>query len=204
MPEDKLFSAKRFVTEAIRCPSCEKHLDRDDKWCPRCGFTGAATIDLFGDKPPPLLPILDATGAFSENDAALIQREIQRNQQRFPQFEWRVCTATPGVDASLPLFGFWLLNVCPLLPEETVEQRQWCVLLLIDEPAGRVAVATGYLAETWLPHSRLESALAAMREPMLASRQGQAVADFLATARAALEDSWALADKTRRRKPSRP
>ena len=53
-------------------------------------------------------------------------------------------------EMNLALFGFWLLNACPLLSDETDESREWTVLLLVDGASTRVSISCGYRAEVWV------------------------------------------------------
>ena len=57
----------------ISCPACGGTLKPDAKWCPSCNFTGADSMEMFPDTPPPLLPVLDAANLFSDTDLRKIE-----------------------------------------------------------------------------------------------------------------------------------
>ncbi len=74
---------------------------------------------MFGDDLPPLLPLLDVAEVWDEKDKRKIMAAVARFNRRFPQVRWRICGAALGGQVSLPLFGFWLVNACPLMEGET-------------------------------------------------------------------------------------
>ena len=142
--------------ETCFCPACGSGLAIDAKWCGACGFTGAKTLELFPVDAPPMMPLFDAAGLF---DAAAVQRvESARAmlKKRFPQFRVNVWTVDLPADQSLPVFGFWLLNACPLHSEETTEDRKWTLLLLLNVGTGEVAAISGYSVERWLHENDLK------------------------------------------------
>ncbi len=162
----------------------------DSKWCPSCNFTGGDTMAMFSDSPPPLLPILDAMGLWTESDLKKIEAERNSLRRRFPQFQWRICTVRLPPDAQLPLFGFWLLNACPLHEKETYEERAWTVLLLIDLASGRAAVIPGYAAETCLADDDWQKSLIAMASRWESGNTADAVVEFFKSSSSHLDESW--------------
>ena len=149
--EDARTSASRRMTPGvITCPSCAGPLKPDSNWCPNCHFTGSTCMEIFPDPPPPLLPILDAAGLFNDRDLRKIESARSAMHARFPQFRWKICSLFLPPEKRLPLFGFWLLNVCPFHGDETDEERAWTVLLLINAANGQVAAVPGYAAEPFL------------------------------------------------------
>ncbi len=174
----------------ITCPACGGPLKVDSKWCPACHFTGAHTIDLFPDAPPPLLPILDAAGILKERDVRKIESERDKLRRRFPQFHWRVCTVVLPTETNLSVFGFWLLNVCPLHGAETTEDRTATVLLLINAGTGQVAAVPGYAVESVLSNDGWKVILATMAGPWRAGQPVEAVIRFFRTTRIHLERAW--------------
>ncbi len=139
MSEGKEYSPKRFAIASVACPSCHVKMDRDSNWCPTCGFTGQKSLEMFGDDPPPLLPILDVADLWSAKEQKKIKSSIASFNKRFPQVNWRICAVSLDSKVNLSVFGFWLMNVCPLLNDETEEDREWTVLLVVDGNSGRVA-----------------------------------------------------------------
>lgn len=190
MMEEREYSPRRFAIGAITCPACRAMLERDAKWCPACGFTGSKTLDMFGDDPPPLLPILDVANIWSEKDQREIKAEIARFNVRYPQIRWRVCGVALGGEISLPLFGFWLLNASPLAAEETADDRSWTVLLIVDADTRRASVTAGYRAEVWLSDDMWEKALAETREPFRAGKPGMAISSFMKTTHVLFDKAW--------------
>lgn len=87
------------------------------------------------------------------------------------------------------------MNVCPLLPEESEEDREWTVLLLIDAESGRASVTTGYGAEVWLSPEMWEKALMETRDPFLRGQNDKGVVDFLGVVRTLLEMAWKRSQK---------
>ncbi|MDP4626091.1 MAG: hypothetical protein NWT08_13250 [Akkermansiaceae bacterium] len=190
MSEIREFSPKRFAIASVTCPSCQIRIERDTKWCEACGFTGSKSMDMFGENPPPLLPILDVVDLWTPKEQKKIASAVKAFGKRFPQIKWRICAVMLGAEVSLPVFGFWLMNVCPLNTGETEEDREWTVLLLVDGKTGNTSVTTGYRAEVWLSDENWVPALA---EASSAMRQGdtlQAVTNFLKTAKASFEKAW--------------
>lgn len=162
----------------------------DSKWCNACHFTGAQTLDLFPQPPPPLLPVLDAACIFSDRDVWRIDQARGRLHRRFPQFQWRVCTVDllPGTDLSV--FGFWLLNVCPLYRHEKAEDRAGTLLLLINSGTGEVAAVPGYAVEHVLSDDQWRTILVTMKDPWRAGRPVEAVIQFFKSTRRELESAW--------------
>lgn len=190
MTEIKEYSPKRFAIASVTCPSCQIRIDRDTKWCEACGFTGSKSMEMFGDTPPPLLPILDVVDLWTPKEQKKITAAVKAFNKRFPQIKWRICAVMLGAEVSLPVFGFWLLNVCPLNDGETDEDREWTVLLLVDGKTGNTSITTGYRAEVWLSDDDWSAALA---EASSSLRQGEtliAVTNLLKSARASLEKAW--------------
>jgi hypothetical protein len=134
---------------------------------------------MFGTPPPALPPILDAADLWSRQEASAIQRQIDRLRSRFPQFQWRICSVDLPPANRLRLFGFWLLNACPLAPDETPDDRQWTVILVINKANNRAVVVPGYAAEPWLPDDQLQRAMEFMTPHWQEANHGKAVCAFL-------------------------
>lgn len=183
-------SSPRSAPVSFVCPSCKADLKADSKWCPACNFTGGDTIALFSDSPPPLLPILDAVGLWNETEIKRIETARESHRRHFPQLHWRVCAVNLPPDTRLPLFGFWLLNVCPLHENETAEERAWTVLLLIDVASGQVAAIPGYAAESCLSDDELRIILSAMATRWPSAKTADPVVDFFKSSRIQLDLSW--------------
>jgi hypothetical protein len=182
-PEKKrAFPARRFAMAEAACPACGTILVQDSPRCPSCRFTGADTMTLFPNQPPPLDDILDAAGVW--DDAALreIRNARKKLRRNLPQLDWRVCSVTLNPADDLNAFGFWLFNASPLLPGETEEARAWTVLLVINSADGRVTAVPGYAAEPWLTDEEWRDALRAMFRPWQKGRPAAAVTTFFTTA----------------------
>ena len=178
------------VVGVITCPACGGPLKHDSDWCPACGFTGAHSMDLFPEAPPPLMPILDAAGIFSGRDVRKIETARDKLRRRFPQFHWKVCTVVLPAEADPAVFGFWLLNVCPLHGKETAEDRAATVLLLIDGHTGQVVAVPGYAVEPVLSDESWKVILATMAGPWRAGQPVEAVILFFKNTRIHLERAW--------------
>lgn len=203
MSDDREYSPKRFAIASVACPSCHAKLERDAKWCGTCGFTGAKSLEMFGDDPPPLLPILDVADLWNAKERKKIGSAVAAFNRRFPQVKWRICAVTLGPGVNLSVFGFWLMNVCPLMAGETPEDREWTVLLLVDGNSGRAAVTTGYSAEVWLSDEMWDKALAETTDPFLRGQPEKAVVLFLQKVQALLEVAWQRAQKQLNPKPAK-
>ena len=188
--QERDYSPKRFAISGVHCPSCREKLDREAKWCPKCGFTGGKSLELFGDSPPPLLPILDVTNLWNKKEEKNIKAAVSTFEKRFPQLRWRICSVALDAETSLPMFGFWLMNVCPLAQDETAEDREWTLLLVIDANTGRGSVTPGYSAEVWLSDEMWEVALDELSGPFRGGRPDLAVVNFLKSAQALFEKAW--------------
>ncbi len=147
---------------------------------------------MFSDSPPPLLPILDAAGLLKDNDIRKIESARDVLRRRFPQFHWRICTVSLPQDTSLPVFGFWLLNACPLHLNETEDERSWTILLLINADSGQAAAIPGYAAEPFFSDDEWGSILATMAEPWQARRPAEAIIRFFKSSRSRLDRAWKL------------
>lgn len=165
-------------------------ISADASRCHGCGFTGADTLVLFPDPPPPLLPVLDAAGLWDQQDLKRIEVAREKIRRRFPQFKFHVCTVMLPPATRLPVFGFWLLNVCPLYIQETPEDRSWTVLLLINARTGAVAVVPGYSAERWLSDEDWTKVLWSMAAGWKGGDSVEAVLRFFETATTFLGHSW--------------
>ncbi len=181
---------RRSPSASLTCPACGVTLKVDSKWCSACNFTGANTVAMFPDSPPPLLPILDAAGIWNDADIRKIEAAREKVRSRFPQLHWRVCTVSLPVGTALPVFGFWLLNTCPLHGFETPEERAWTVLLLIDVESGQAAAIPGYAAEPCLGDADWQDILGTMTAPWQAGNTAEAVVGFFKNSRSRLEESW--------------
>lgn len=144
---------------------------------------------IFTDSPPPLLPILDAAGIFMEADTRKIVKAREAIGRRFPQFRWRVCSVNLPLETRLSLFGFWLLNACPLDTNETANERAWTVLLLINANTGQAAVIPGYAAEPFLSDDGWNTALATMAPAWQVGNPSEAVVCFLKNTRILLNQA---------------
>lgn len=141
-------------------------------------------------RPPPRLPILDAADLWSRGDLNATERGVARLTRRFPQFRWRMCSVHLPPENRIRLFGFWLMNASPLLPEESPEDRAWTVLLVINTASDRVAIIPGYSAEPWLPDDRWQRAMESMKFHWRDGRHGKAVCALLESAGKLLETNW--------------
>jgi hypothetical protein len=83
-----------------------------------------------------------------------------------------------------------LLNASPLHGDETVEQRAWTVLLVINAEHGKVAVAAGYAAETCISDDEWKTVLSTMAAPWAAGNPSAAICQFFDTTRRHLERNW--------------
>lgn len=196
-------TTRRMTPGVLACPACAGPLKPDAKWCPKCHFTGGDSLRMFPDSPPPLLPVLDAAGIFKEKDVRRIEAGRDALRRRFPQFQWRICTVCLPPETTLPLFGFWLLNACPFHGKETVEERAWTVLLLINADTGQTAVVTGYAAEPFLSEEEWKAVLATMGEPWNSGVPAEAVLRFFQSSRDRLNRAWTRygSRRTHRRTP---
>lgn len=180
----------RAATGILQCPACGNSLKVDSKWCPTCNFTGGDSMAMFPQAPPALLPMLDTVGLLNKGDLRKIESARDRVIKRFPQFQWRVCLVDFPADTSLPLYGFWLLNACPLHELETAEQRAWTVLLLVHANHGKVSVSSGYAAESCMSNDEWKSILTDMAKPWSAGNPGAAICQFFKSTRRHLEKNW--------------
>jgi hypothetical protein len=147
-------------------------------------------MEMFSGAPPPLAPVLDAVGIWNADDLRKIEAAREPLRLRFPQFHWCVCSVCLGPETSLPLFGFWLLNACPLAEHETAEHRTWTVLLLIDVKSGQAAAIPGYAAEPWLSDGDWRKILAEMAPNWRVRDTAGAVAGYFANCANFLEATW--------------
>lgn len=147
-------------------------------------------MDLFPEAPPPLLPILDAAGILNERAVWKIEAARDKLRRRFPQFHWRVCTVVLPAETDLSVFGFWLLNVCPLHGKESAEDRAATVLLLINAGTGQVAAVPGYAVEPVLSDEGWKAILATMAGPWHAGQPVEAAIRFFKNTRIHLERAW--------------
>lgn len=183
-------SSQRNVRVIFHCPGCGKPLAPNSNWCEFCGFTGAKTLEIFSGMPPPPLPILDAVALWNPQDLKLIETAREAIVLRLPQFQWRICCVKLPPQTSLPLFGFWLLNASPLLENETVLQREWTVLLLLDVNSGQAAVVPGYSAEAWLSDEDWKRVIKHMVPHWQRGHTAAAVVEFFDQAQNFLNLAW--------------
>lgn len=189
--ESHASSVSRTAT-GFACPACGAAVAADAKRCPSCKFTGSDVMAMFGDRPPPLLPLLDAAGIWKAEDDRRFEHAGAKLRRRFPQFRIRICTVMLAAETSLPLFGFWLLNACPFDVNETAEDRAWAVLLLIDARNGRIAVVPGYSAERCLGDEHWLKALSSMAASWKKGATADAVICFFEKCSVLLDQSWKL------------
>lgn len=173
-----------------RCPACGGPVKADSNWCPGCHFTGGDTVAMFPDQPPPFLPILDAAGIFKPHQIRKIEAERDSLCRRFPQFHWRICAVSLPPETRLSVFGFWLINACPLDENETPEARAATILLIINADSGQAAVIPGYAAESCLSDDAWKDVLADMAGPWRAGDPAEAVVRFFKSTRSRLELAW--------------
>ncbi len=190
--QDSPTRPSRRAAAGCSCPKCGSAVSADAERCPACGFTGADSMEMFPGPPPPLLPILDAAELWKPAEVRTIEIAREKLRRRFPQFHFHVCTVMLPDEASLPVFGFWLLNVCPLSVGESADDRAWTILLLLNARDGRAAVVPGYAAERWLGDKEWTKALQAMASHWKAGGSARAVVRFFAAAAALLDASWKL------------
>jgi hypothetical protein len=183
-------SSARRATGILRCPACGNTLKADAKWCPTCNFTGGDSLAMFPGAAPPLLPISDPLGLLNASGLRKISQTRDKLIRRFPQLQWRISIDRLAIDTPLPLLGFWLLNASPLHGDETVEQRAWTVLLVINAEHGKVAVAAGYAAETCISDDEWKTVLSTMAAPWAAGNPSAAICQFFDTTRRHLERNW--------------
>lgn len=174
---------------AFSCPQCRAVIDSVPA-CPKCGFTGADTMQMFGGAAPAPLPVNDTARLWDERDLRLIRNARQRALRRFPQFRWSFCTVELPADTNLRLYGFWMLNVAPIREDESERDRFWTVLVLANVTDHRIAVVPAYAAELWLTNDMWDKAIEAMFPAWQADDYGAAVRDFMRAALKLLDQSW--------------
>jgi hypothetical protein len=197
------YTAKRGASGGNACPKCGGAVAADANRCLACGFTGADTMVMFPDPPPPLLPVLDAAALWNDSDVRSIEAAREKLRRRFPQLRFHVCSVALPASTSLPAFGFWLLNACPFYVNETAAERAWAVMLLVNAASGQAAVVPGYAAERWLDDADWSKVLASMSTHWKAGRHKDAVLRFFETSAPFLEQSWKVRGlrKGKRAKP---
>lgn len=147
-------------------------------------------MKVFPTAPPPLSTVIDAAGILSENDIGKIKAARNTLRRQYPQFRWRICSVRLPPETSLPMFGFWLLNACPLQEGESAGERAWTVLLVINAATGQAAVIPGYAAETILTDDEWQNALAAMTRAWRARKPALAICQYLKAADHLLNQAW--------------
>ncbi|MES2660066.1 MAG: TPM domain-containing protein [Verrucomicrobiota bacterium] len=183
-------SSRRVTPGVITCPACAGPLKPDAKWCLSCNFTGGDSMLIFPEPAPPLLPILDAAGIFEDRDLRKIEGARDSLVRRFPQFQLKIFTVCLPSETRLSLFGFWLLNACPFHENETLEERAWTILLLINAETGQAAVVPGYAAEPFLSDDEWKGILATMSGPWQAGKPAEAVVRFFKSSHEQLDRAW--------------
>ena len=179
-------ATRTLPDRGFACPACQQVIGTADH-CPHCRFTGAETLAMFPGPPPAWQPVMDGGQVWDAADLKLIERARRRLHRRFPQFRWRIGSVNWPPETNLRLFGFWLHNACPLAADESLTDRLWTVLLVVNATTNTATVVPGYAAEPWLSTARWEHALATMKAPWRAGHPGQAVAAFLNAAGNLLE-----------------
>ncbi len=119
-----------------------------------------------------------------------IEAARERLRRRFPQFHWRVCCVKLPPATDLSVFGFWLLNACSLQDKETLEERAWTVLLLIDVKSSQAAAIPGYAAENCFDDNQWRKSLHAMAIPWKSGKTADAVVAFFKSCREQLDEYW--------------
>jgi hypothetical protein len=183
------------------CPACGHKVLADAKWCDSCHFTGARTMDMFPDSPPPLLPVLDAAAVWNTAEIQEIEEARRKLLKIFPQFRVNVWSVDLPPDTALPVFGFWLINACPLDKEESAEDRAWTVLLLINAGTGQAAAIPGYSAERILTDSDWKKILTSMAVEWKSGQRGAAVISFFENCAGFLNDAWNTHSRHRTKRP---
>lgn len=145
---------------------------------------------MFAGEPPPLLPILDAVELLKQSDIRKIEAARESLRRRFPQFQWLICTVSLPPETSLPLFGFWLLNACPLHDKETIEHRASTILLLINAGSGQAAAIPAYAAEPYFSNDEWKTILATMAAPWRSGKPAEAIIRFFESSRSHLDRAW--------------
>ncbi len=182
--------SRRVTPGVITCPACAGPLKPDAKRCQSCNFTGGDSMAIFPDAPPPLFPIIDAAGIFKGNDIPKIENARRLLEHRFPQFQWRICCICLPPTTRLSLFGFWLLNVAPFHDHESLNERAWTVLLVINAATGQAAIIPGYAAEPFLSDDEWKILLSTMTSSWQAGKPADAVVRFFKVSRKQLDRAW--------------
>lgn len=196
-------TVKRRAMSAHFCPKCAEAVPADVRRCPSCAFTGADSVAMFPDPPPPLMPVLDAAGLWNTGNLKAIEAAREKLRRRFPQFKFHICTVMLSEEISLPAFGFWMLNVSPMYVSETDEERAWSVLFLINAKDGNAAVIPGYRAEQWVSDEDWKKVVTASSGLWKSGKTAQAVIRFFETSGSFLEHSWRTRGSRRMSKSNR-
>ena len=101
-------------------------------------------------------------------------------RQYFPQIYWSIFSLSLAEDTAQPLFNFWFFNVSPLAESETIEQRQWTILLTLDRSNQRAVVTAGYLVEPFIADDEWEKSLISMKAKWKVGDEIRAIRDFFA------------------------
>jgi uncharacterized membrane protein YgcG len=119
-------------------------------------------MKIFTNSPPAFAPILDLEGILTASEIKAIEAHSRSLSRSFPQFQWCVVMADLPDEVSLNLYGFWLLNACPLGTLESPKQRAWTVMLVVNARSQTATVVTGYSAEPCLSDEDWNDALVSM------------------------------------------
>ena len=149
MKREREYSARRFLMAGASCPACGTKVKRDVNWCGTCGFTGAETIEMFGESPPPLAPLLDVADLWSEEEVENIESAISRIGKRYPQIRWRVYAVALGGRRQPSPVRFLGCGFFSLAEGESPTESGAVLLYFVDSAALRASVtSTGYVRKS--------------------------------------------------------
>lgn len=161
MPKQpKTYRYAKVASEAPSCPSCGLAF-KDVKLtkCLRCQFDLASTDLVFPYEPPAMEPIMDHLNTFSTEQIKGISAEFAKLTKKYPQVSLALCNLNLISSTDPRVFGFWMLNRCPLSQGESSDQRKFTLLLVIDQENQRLSASCGLALEPYLPTSGLSRAL---------------------------------------------
>ena len=132
--------------------------------CPHCGYSLAATDEVFGSDDVLIERVTDAAGVLSEGDIERIELAMLQFEERFPQlFAAVYCGALPQ-QTSLRQFGFWLLNRAAVCEVEVTRANDHGAMFVIDTHGRSAALVLGYFLECYLDERDARAILEAGRQ----------------------------------------
>lgn len=143
----------------FKCPRCAYILKKTDPLCPECGFSLNIISDNYINSDLVLSKVYDNIDYLGKEQKNKIEKEIDKFEEKFPQFVFSVIFVQLRNFTNLNEFCFWILNRS-LFKRNNIDYRgSNAIVFCVDFASSSANISVGYYVENFLNNDDINKIL---------------------------------------------